>query len=463
MKHWRQVLTLATLACVGASAQEAPPLPGPPRPLQLPTPTTFALDNGLKVTFIDYGTVPKVTVAVAVRSGGLNEGEQTWLADLTTDLMKEGTARRSSRQIADDALQMGGELAVGVGDDETSLSLDVLSEYGAQAITLLAEVITQPRLPAEEWPRIKQNYLRSLSVETTQPQSLANAAFAALLYPGHPYGSSIPTEAQLQAYTIDDARRYYSENFGAKRTRIYVAGKFDHAVLEQAIRSSFATWRPGPALLDLPPASPSNKKVELIDRPGAPQSTLRVGKRVIDPAAPDFMALSLANTMLGGSVTSRITANLRESKGWAYSPNSSLAARYHQAAWLENADVRAESTGPALTEIFREIERLRARPPTEAELTAVKNFRNGTFVLSSATRTGLIGQLAFVDLHELPADWLSSWVNRLYAVTPAEITAAAQKYLNPADMSVVVVGDLNSVRPQLQAVETLRDQLPKQK
>jgi predicted Zn-dependent peptidase len=114
-----------------------------------------------------------------------------------------------------------------------------------------------------------------------------------------------------------------------------------------------------------------------------------------------------------------------------------------------------------LREIFKEIEQLRQQPPSEAELTAVKNFRNGTFVISSATRTGLIGQLAFVDLHELPADWLTTWVTRLYAVTPEQITAAARKYLNPADMSVVVVGDMNSVRPQLQAVDGLRNELPK--
>ena len=455
------LLVLAAALASSAAAQQQPPLPGPARPLQLPTPSTFTLDNGLEVTFIDFGTVPKVTVAVAVRSGSLNEGAQTWLADLTTDLLKEGTAQRTAKQIAEDALQMGGEVAVGVGEDETSLSLDVLSEYGADAMALLAEIMTQPRLPAEEWPRIKQNYLRNLSVQGSQPQSLASAAFAALLYPDHPYGRAFPTEAQLQAYSIDDARRYYADNFGARRTHVYVAGKFDREVLERAIKTSLGQWRAGPALLDLPPATTAAKKVELIDRPGAPQSTLRIGKRVIDPAQPDFMALSLANTLLGGSLTSRITMNLREVKGWAYSPGSALAARYHQGAWQENADVRVEATGPALREIFKEIDVLRQQPPSEAELTAVKNFRNGTFVISSATRTGLIGQLAFVDLHELPADWLTTWVARLYAVTPEQITAAARKYLNPADMSVVVLGDMKSVRPQLQAVDALRKDLPK--
>lgn len=444
-----------------ASAQQSPPPPGPPRPFQLPTPTTIALDNGIKATFVDFGVVPKVTIAISVRTGGLNEDSQTWLSDLAGDLLEEGTKNKTSEQIAAAAASMGGQLAIGVGDDETSLSLDVLSEYGPDAIALLAEVLTQPQLPESELPRIKQNYLRNLSVQLTQPQSLASSAFAAALYPDHPYGKTFPTPEQLQSYTIEDVRKYYDNNFGARRTRIYVAGKYDRAALEKAIRTSLDGWREGPAPLQLPPLASVPRTVKLIERAGAPQSTLRVGLRVIDPTQSDFMALSVANSLLGGMLTSRITMNLREAKGWAYSPNSGLATNYHQAAWIESADVKSAATGPALTEIFKEIDGLRAAPPTAPELTAIKNYRNGIFVLSSATRSGLIGQLAFMNLQELPPDWLTTFVERLYAVTPEAITQATQKYLDPAKMSVVVVGDLATVRKQVEAVETLRGAVPK--
>jgi zinc protease len=456
------LLTLLLLACMqSALAQQVPPPPGPPRPFNLPIPTTITLPNGIEATFVDFGVVPKVTVAVSVRSGGLNEGDKLWLASLTGDLMKEGTTSRTSDQLTDAAAELGGEISIGTGDDETTLAMDVLSEFGDEAVGLLADVLTQPRLPESELPRLKQDYLRSLSVQLTQPQAIASAAFGELLYPAHPYGKSYPTPAQLKSYTIDDIRGFYENNFGARRTHIYVAGKFDRAAVEQAIRDHLGSWREGPATLELPPPPPGGAAVALIDRHGAPQSTIRVGLRVIDPAQPDFMALSVANTLLGGSLTSRITMNLREAKGWAYSPGSGLGTHYHQASWAESADVKAASTGPAITEIFKEVTRLRGEAPTEPELTAIKNYRNGIFVLSNATRGGLIGQLSFMNLQGLPADWLSTFVQRLYAVTPEQVTSAVQAHLDPQKMSVVVLGDMASVRPQLEAVKSLRKPLPK--
>lgn len=461
-RHPLTTLIGAALLCAQvALAQQAPPPPGPPRPFQLPTPATITLANGVQATFVDFGVVPKVSIAIAVRAGGLNEGDKTWLASLTGDLMKEGTASRTSEQLSDAAAMLGGEISIGTGDDETSLSMDVLSEFGAEAIGLLADVLTQPRLPESELPRLKQDYLRSLSVQLTQPQAIASAAFGELLYPAHPYGKSYPTPEQFQSYTINDVRSYYDNNFGARRTHVYIAGKFDRAIIEKAIRDQLGAWREGPAPLELPPSPSTGGSVRLIDRPGAPQSTLRVGLRVIDAAQPDFMALSVANTLLGGSLTSRITMNLREAKGWAYSPGSSLGTHYRQAVWAENADIKAASTGPALSEIFKEVATLRGEAPTEPELTAVKNYRNGVFVLSNATRGGLIGQLSFMNLQGLPADWLTTFVQRLYAVTPTQVTAAVQKHLDPQQMSVVIVGDMASVRPQLNAVDALRGSLPK--
>ncbi len=460
MKSLRSLLLAGTVAVSMvsvASAQQAPPPPGPPRPFQLPTPVTISLPNGIDATFVDFGSVPKVSVLVAVRTGNLNEGDRTWLADLTGDLLKEGTSDRNAGEIADAATLMGGQLSIGVTADETMLSLDVLSEYGADAVALLAEVLTEPALPESELQRIRQDYLRNLSVQTTQPQAIAGAAMADLLYPDHPYGKSFPTPEQLNSYSIADVRSYYDANFGARRTHIYVAGRFDRPLVEKAIRDAFGDWREGPAPLALPPPDARKRTVKLIDRPGAPQSTLRIGKRVIAPTHPDFMALSVANTRLGGALTSRITMNLREAKGWAYSPGSSLGTRFGQVTWIENADVQSAQTGPSVTEIFSEIDLLRAEPPTEPELTSTKNYRNGIFVMSTTTRGGLIGQLAFMDLQGLPGDWLTTFADRLYAVTPAQITQAAKTHLDPAQMSVVVVGDLKTVQPQIEAIAPLRD------
>lgn len=447
---------IATLLLPAVQAQETPPPPAPPRPFQLPTPATVGLPNGMKATFVDFGFVPKATIAIAIRTGNLNEGKQTWLADLTADLMKEGTQKRTAQQIAEAATLMGGDVGIAVTPDQTLMQMDVLAEFVPEAIALLSEVLTQPRLPENDLQRIKQDYQRNLSVALTQPQALAGAAMAELLYPDHPYGTTFPTAEQLQTYSIDDIRKYYGANFGARRAHVYVAGKFDRAAAEKAIRDNLGNWQEGPAPLELPPPNALPRRVKLIDRPDAPQSTLRIGKRVIDMRQPDFMALSITNSLLGGVLTSRITMNLREDKGWAYSPGSGLETRYHQVTWIENADVKSAQTGPSISEVFKEIDRLRAEPPTEAELTAIKNYRNGGFVMSTATRGGLIGQLATINLQGLPLDWLTTFPQRIYAVTPEQVTKAAKDHLDPAVMSVVVVGDLKTVRPQVEAVAPLR-------
>jgi zinc protease len=449
MKLRRLPIALCAMIATVAFGREAPPQPGAPRPLQLPVSETITLDNGLMATFIPFGQVPKVTIDAVLRTGEINAAGKPWLANMTGELMQLGTAKRSAGEIAEKSASMGGELGVAMGDDQSSAGLDVLSDSAPDAVALLGEVLTQPLLPPSELARVRQDFLRNLSVALTESQTLADQEFGQLMYPQHPYGARLPTEAQLNSYTIDDIRHYYEENFGARRTHIYVAGKFDRAVVEKAIHDAFGNWKAGPADLVLPP-SPGTPQVRFIDRPGAPQSTLRVGLRVIPPSDPQFMPLSVMNTLLGGSLTSRITLNIREQKGWAYSPSSTLSTHYHEAVWYEEMDVKTPATADAVREIFREIDRLRKEPPPTAELDAVKSYRNGSFLLANATREGLMGQLAYMNLQGLPPSWLNTYIERMYAVTPAQITASAQQYLDPKAMSVVVVGDLSKIRADVE-------------
>lgn len=437
-------------------AAEAPPAPSAPRPVQLPTPEHIEFANGLKTTLIEFGAVPKATLVVVVRAGNLNQGTQVWLPDITAEMMKEGTLKRSSTELSSAAALMGGQLGIGVGAEEATLSLDVLSESLPDAIRLVAEVLREPLLPANELPRIQQNYLRNLSVIRSQAQSQAGTAYASLLYGDHPFGQTLPTEAQISGYTIEDVRRFYTDNFSAARTHVYVAGRFDRAAVQAALKTAFADWPRGAEPMVNPPHPARRLQARLINRSGAPQSTIRLGLPVISPIDPDFMATSVMNTLLGGSITSRITKNLREDKGWAYSPSSSVSARYRDSLWTEGADVTTASTGPAIAEIFKEIERLQREPPAQTELEMVKRYRNGLFVLGTATRGGLIGQLSFMNLHELPQDWLSTFVSRLYAVTPEQISAAARDQLRMQEATLVVVGDAATVRPQLEAVPQLQ-------
>lgn len=208
-----------------------------------------------------------------------------------------------------------------------------------------------------------------------------------------------------------------------------------------------------------PPTAAARPQLKLIDRPDAPQSTIILGLPVVDPSHPSFLKVSVTNTLLAGSFSSRITTNIREGKGYTYSPSGSLSTRYRSAYWSEQADVTTTVTGPALKEIFAEIERLRREPPTAAELKGFQNYRAGIFVIQNATRGALVNQLAFIDLHGLPDDYLTRYVERVYAVTPEDVTTAARESLDPAGMTLVVVGDLKKIRAQLEAVPQVRSRL----
>jgi predicted Zn-dependent peptidase len=200
-----------------------------------------------------------------------------------------------------------------------------------------------------------------------------------------------------------------------------------------------------------------------IQRPGAPQSTVYLGLPVVDPSHPDYVALQVTNTLLGGAFASRITLNIREDKGYTYSPQSFVTSRYRTAYWLQTADVGSEVTGAALQEIRNEIERLREEPPGEAELQGIKNYLSGIFVLQNSSRAGIIGQLAYLDLHGLPPEYLTRYVERVQAVTPEEVRRITRTYLRPEDMLLVVTGDPRVALPQLGswgAVEVIQPPAP---
>lgn len=460
------LVALPALAAAGPQAavtaaptpKATPPAPGAPKGFTLPTPTRFTLPNGLKATLVPWGSTPKVAVELSIAAGNGNEtAGQVWLADLTAALMREGTATRTSTRISEDAARMGGALDINVGADTTEITTDVLSEFGPQAVALVADVARNPKFPESELARLKADKLRDLAIAKTNPQQVALEKFRSVVYAGHAYGRLFPSEAALGAYTLAQVRDFYAGNFGAARASLYVVGRFEPAAMEKAIRDAFSGWAAGPAPALTPPHPQSVRGVHLVDRPGAVQSTVIVGMPVIDPSQPDYVPLVVTNTLLGGYFSSRLTTNLREQKGYTYSPFSQLSSRRRDAYWAENADVTTAVTGPSLKEIFAEIDRLQAEPPTAEELQAVKNYAAGTFVLNNSTRGGIINQLEFVDLHGLSDTYLRDYVARVNAVTPAVVQQMAQKYITDDKATIVVVGDRKTIEEQVKPYGPLSD------
>jgi zinc protease len=443
-------IAAGVLVAPALAQKQTPPVGGAPKAFTVPAHETYALANGMKVTLVPYGNIPKVTVSLALRSGNIDETqEQLGVADITGELLKEGTTSLSSQEIAEAAARMGSTLGVTVGADETTVAMDVLSESGAGAVKLLADVVEHPLLPESELARLKTNMLREIAVAKTQPGQIALARFRKLMYGNHPYGDVLPTEETVNKLTIADAKKFYAANYGAARAHLYVAGKFDPAAVKKAIVENFSGWVKGAAPVEKAAAPKTQRIVDVTDRPGAPQSTLYVGLPVADPTSPDNVRLIVSNSLLGGSFASRITANIREQKGYTYSPRSQISTRYHDAYWVEVADVTTKDTGASLKEIFGEITRLQKDAPGAEELKGIQSYLSGIFVIQNSTRQALIGQLRFVDLQGLGEDYLKNYVQRVNAVTPEEVSATTAKYIKPELMTIVVVGDKAKVGEQL--------------
>ncbi|WP_203294778.1 M16 family metallopeptidase [Maricaulis parjimensis] len=454
---------LALLALPAQAQVHEQPAIGEPVAFELPETRNFSLENGLDVTFIPFGLAPTVDISLQVRAGNIDDGSQTWIADLTGAMMEEGAGGRSKAEIAELIASMGGSINVGVGTHTTTLSTGVLSQYGPDALALLADVAQRPNLEETEFERVRANLVRNVDVSRAQPGSIATEAYRRLLFGAdHPYGNILPSEEQLRGYTMEDVQAFYTSHFGAGRARLYVAGHFDPVAMEAAVREAFSDWSAGAPDAATPALAQPGPTVMLIDRPDAPQTTLRLGFPTAGLGSEDEPELTVMNALLGGSFTSRLVRNLREDKGYTYSPGSSSTWMLDGGIWTFNADVTAADTAAALRETFYEIERLQTETPEHEEAQGIRNWLAGIFILQNASTGGLIGQVSRRDLFGLPADYLDQYVPDILAVSDEAISQTARDYLPLDQMTLVLVGDLALIEedvlalPQLAGADILR-------
>ncbi len=443
-------LILALVPFSALAQKETPPGGGQPKPFVFPKQDTYTLGNGMKVTLVQYGSVPKVAMQAIVRAGSLNEKmDQRWISDMVATLLKEGTATRSAEQIALETAEMGGSIFTSAGTDKTTIGGEVLSEFDTRFLDLMADVVMKPKFAAEDVEKIRANKLRELAINRAAPGSLAWEKFRQVVYPGHAYGSIFPTEAGLKSYTLQDVKEFYYNQFGAARTHLYVVGQFDAVKVKAGIEKTFGSWKKGTEAIRNVPTINAKRTFDVIDRPAAPQSTIYLGMPAMSPSDADFIKFTVMDSLLGSSFGSRITSNIRENKGYTYSPGSFIWNRFKTGYWVESADVTTESTGASIKEILFEIDRLKKETPTAAELQGIKNYLVGIYVLQNSTRAGVIGQLENVNYNELSGDYLATYVQNLASVKPADISEMAKKYLATEKMTLVVVGDKSKITDQL--------------
>jgi zinc protease len=444
----------AALCSIRVAAQqppkEQPPAAAPTSSFHLAQRTHYVLGNGVQVNLLQFGTVPKVTVQINEAAGEVNEDpEHVELAAITAELMAEGTSTRSGEELARLAGDMGSQLSIHAETYQSQFSMDVLNQNAADAIALLADVMERPAFPEKDLERLRADHLRSRATSLANPAFLARQKFAQVAYGDQPYGRLLPTEAMLKSYTLADVRGFYAANYGAQRASIYVVGRFNEKAVKKAIAASFGGWSRGPAPSMPVQTAATGAHFAFVDQPGAAQSNVIFGIPVADVTSPDTTPLAVMNSLLGGSFGSRITANIREQKGYTYSPRSTLSQGYGTNIWAENAAITTTATGPAIQEIVKEIKLLQSAPPTVAELGSIQRYEDGVFVLRNSSRQGILTNLTFVDFHHLSDDYLTGYVQRVSAVTPEQVQAMARKYLDTSTMMLVVVGDPAVAKPQL--------------
>lgn len=436
--------------------REVPPAPGTPKNFRVPPRRNFTLPNGLQVTLVPFGRVPKVAVELEIRTGIIDQGpNDISLAAVMSDMLLEGTTTRTAQDISRQAAEMGGSVNVTPGSEVIAIGGEVLSDRGSTFIPLLADVVLNPRFDESDLRRTIDKHARDNAVALASPGTLAQKRFREIMYGSHPFANVFPPEEMLRGFTVARVRDFHAKNFGARRSRLYVSGVFNAGPIEQAIRDAFGSWAEGPAPTENPPVITARRQVDVIDRPNSVQSSIWMGLPVADPSNADWVKMNVTDALLGGAFGSRITSNIREDKGYTYSPFSFIWTRKNASMWVETADVTSNVTGASLTEIFREIDRLRTEAPPQAELDGIKNNLAGGFTVQNSSRFGLINQLEFVDLHGLGDDYVTNYVKNILAVTPEEVRATAEKHLDPQKISIAIVGTKRDIEKQLGDVKVI--------
>ena len=421
-----------------------------PRSGVLPPRLRQVLPSGLRTALVQSGTVPIAALRLVVEVGSAHlQPGQAWLDRLLHDFLREGSATHDREEFAGALAAMGGSLEVEGDEHTTVLRTQVLAEHAAEAASLLIGLARAPRLPAEETERLIADQERWAEIAAQEPAWRAHAAFRAAIYGAHPYATVLPQAATLAQFTAANARAFWEQRAGAGRSLLLAAGKFDaNAVIEAATQASDGWATPGAGVVRTPEPR-MTRLVRFVPRPGSEQSTLRIGVPVPAPGHGDYIALEVANSLLGGSFSSRVTQNIREQKGYTYSPSSQISTRPRDAYWVEVADVTTAVTAPAIEEILGEIERLRTTAPSDEEVFGITNYVAGLFAIRGATLSGLLDHLEFLALHGLDDSYTAAYDARVRGVTPAEVWRVTRDNLRPDRLTLVVVGDPETARNDL--------------
>ena len=463
MSAIRAAATMVVLASIVtaqvASAQgidrSKPPELGPPPRVSLPPIVTRVLPNGLKLMIVEQHELPLADFALVIGSGGTADPSgKGGVANLTAQMLREGTTTRKSLDIADQSSFLGISIFPQASWESTTLSLHTPTAQLDSALALYADVALHPSFPANEFDRIKKNRLTELLQLRDQGPAIANTAFPAILYgPGHPYGAPlIGTETSVTGLSTADLQAYYQANFKPNNATLIIVGDVNPSQIEQKINSLFGSWQRGdvPLVSYGEPPKPGTTTIYLIDKPGAAQSSFRIGSIGVPRSTKDYFALTVMNTILGGSFSSRLMQNLREAKGYTYGAGSRFDMRRAAGPFTAQAEIVSAKSDSALIEFMKELNNIRKTVPAD-ELSRAKRYLQLQLPENFETTRDIAAALVPVALYNLPLDYYNTYVQNVEAVTQPDVNRVAQQYINPSALAIVIVGDRKTIEQALKA------------
>jgi zinc protease len=427
-----------------------PPL-SPERAVTWPERTKARLANGLEIVLAESHTIPKFHGELFFRSGNAAAMHRApGLAEMTATVVRTGTAQRASRQIEENLRRLGADLSSSAGADNSAISFAGLSELAEPLLAMVRELATEASFPEPEFERERRQKLEEVRLSRTQPGFLAGERLRKVLFGAHPYAQVAPSEEQVASYKRNDLLDIYRGFYTPENGLLALVGDFDPQAMLDTIERIFGQWA-GQKPVTPPPAEPPKphgRRVYLVHVPGAVQTQIVAGCHAITRKHPEWIKLGLTNSLYGGAFNSRLVMNIREDKGYTYSPRSNVNPLRQYGYFSISAAVRNDVVAASLTEIFYELDKLRSLHVPEPELADARNYLSGVFSLGLATQEGLLSQLATVALNELPDDYLETFRDKVHALTSEDLIATARKYLDSPNMQIVVVGDRTQIEPQ---------------
>jgi predicted Zn-dependent peptidase len=453
-------LATATLGAQQAPDRSHPPTSGPPPALHLPQIQKKQLSNGLPVWIVEMHEVPVAQVNLLVLSGSANDPPRRFgIANTTASMLEEGAGSKSALELADAIDYLGADVSTASGSDSTAVRLHVPVARLGDALPLMADTALRPTFPKDELDRLRQQRLTSILQARDDPQTIASVAFSRALYgTQHRYGTpQFGTAETIKTFEVEDLKAFYAATFRPNNAALLAIGDVKPDTLLPMLESQFGSWKAASgsaaAVTQQLPAvdEPKAREVVIVDKPGAPQSQIRIGWIGVPRSTPDYFPLQVLNTILGGSFSSRLNLNLREKHGYTYGAGSGFDMRASAGPFSAAAGVQTDKTADALKEFFIELEGIQKPVPAE-ELARAKNYVALRYPGAFETTGDISRRLEDAIVYKLPDDYFSKYVQNIQAVTAADVQRVAQKYLDPKRFIVMVVGDRAAIEPGIKAL-----------